>query len=73
MIKEKKIDGGIITYNDDQSTRDAVFERILAWFIKVDSFDGESIMHCDKSQIEAPILLSELADNVFEFDTVYDD
>lgn len=73
MIKTKKIDRGTITYNNDSATRDAVFEKVLAWFIEVESFSGECVMQSDVCQIEAPDLLAKLADDFFEFDVEYDE
>ena len=68
VIKTKKFDDFTLTYKDDQKTRDAVFERLLAWFFKHKSFSGESIMQSDAPQIEAPVLLSDIADDIIEFD-----
>ena len=72
-IKRKKIDGAIVTYKDSYEIREAVFEKVLAWFLRVGSFSGECIMQSDKPQIEAPELLIELADDVFEFDVTYNE
>lgn len=38
MIKTKRINGMTITYLDDQTTRDAVFDRLLFWFTEMNSF-----------------------------------
>lgn len=73
MIKTKRINGMTIMYKDDQATRDAVFEKLLAWFIKVESFNGECIIQCDTPTIEAPNLLADLADDFFEFDVEYEE
>lgn len=55
-IKTKRINGMTITYNDDQATRDAVFEKVLSWFIEMKSFS------------DAPNLLTDLGDDIFKFD-----
>lgn len=72
MIKTRKIGGATITYKDDQATRDAVFETLLEWFIRHDSFNGESVVQCDESAMDAPNILGDIADNNFEFDIDYD-
>lgn len=68
-----KLEDRSVRHKSDQATKDAVYEKVLAWFLKVGSFNGESIYQCDAPQIEAPDLLADLADNVFEFDVTYDE
>lgn len=68
MIKTRKIDGATVTYKDDQATRDAVFETLLEWYFKHKSFNGESVIQCDKSSIDAHNILGDIAYNNFEFD-----
>ena len=72
MLVTQQFDGGYITYKDDQSTRDAVYEKVLEWFMKTQCFNGESIQQCDIAQIESPELLVHLADDVFEFDPTWE-
>ena len=68
----KKISDGTVTYKDDQTTKDAVFEKVLAWFLEQETFSGECIMQSDAPQLTAPELLSDLADDIFKFNTTYD-
>ena len=58
---------GIVKYNDDQITRDAVFDKILEWFINQEVFSGECLMQSDAPIIDSPDLLSDIADDLFEF------
>lgn len=69
----KKFNYGTVTYKDDQATKDAVFEKLLAWFFKHQAFSGESIMQTDAPQIEAPVLLSDIAEDIIQFDDTWDD
>ncbi len=71
MIVTKKIDDMIITYRNDKETRNAVFEKIIAWFIKMRCFDGEDVQQRDESNLNAPILLGDLADDIIEFNVDY--
>ena len=58
----------VVTFPDDQATKDAVFERVVKFFLDHEVFSGESVMQCDAPQVEAPVLLSEIADDVLCFD-----
>lgn len=69
----KKIDGATITYYDDQAARDAVFEKLLAWFIEFKAFDGDTIFQSDDPNLDSPHVLGEIADDIFKFDAVYDE
>lgn len=56
-----------VTYEVNDEVRNEVFRRVLAFFVKHESFHGECIMQSDDPQIEAAPLLSEIADEVFKF------
>jgi len=58
----------VVTFPDDQATKDAVFDRVVAFFLEHEAFSGESVMQCDAPQIEGPVMLSELVDDVLKFD-----
>lgn len=68
-MQSYKTDYYEVTWEDDEATRNAVFNRVLDWYVKMESFNGESIMQCDEPQIEAAPLLAELADKFFKFKT----
>lgn len=73
LMKTRKIDGGTATYNEDPSVKDAVFEKIIVWFIEHHVSLGESLLQNDYCIMEAPELLAELLDDVIEFDIVFED
>lgn len=57
-----------VTYRDDQDVRDAVFNRLIAWYREQEAFNGESICQCDGPIIDAPNVLSDIADNIIKFE-----
>lgn len=65
---EKEFNDFTIKYNDSQIIKNKVFDRIMEFFIKHECFDGESLCQMDNPQIEAPMLLSEIADDVIKFE-----
>ena len=72
-MRTKKIDGGIVTYQDGQGVKDAIFEKLLTWFCRHKAFDGYGIMQCDAPNLDAPNVLCDIADDIFEFDVVWDE
>ncbi len=64
----KKTSDGTVIYKDDVATRNAVYEKVLAFFMEQECFSGECCYQCDNVQLESPDLLAELADDIFEFD-----
>ena len=69
----KKTSDGIVTYKDDVATRNAVYEKVLAFFMEQECFSGECCYQCDNVQLESPDLLAELAEEIFEFDNQEED
>lgn len=67
----RKISDGVVRYNCDQRTKDMLFDKMLQWFIEQESFNGESIMQSDSLLIDGPDLLSEIAEDVFDFDPIW--
>lgn len=59
--------GDIVTYNDTQEIRDAVFERVMKYFIEHEAFFGESIHQSDGPIIDAPNVMSDIADDIIKF------
>lgn len=63
MIKTKDF---TLVLDDTPEARDKVFNAVLKFFLKQESFNGESIVQNDYVQIEAPEFLAELAE-IFQF------
>lgn len=59
----------IVTYEDTPEMHKKVFDHLIAWFHSHGHYSGESIMQSDTPQITAPEMLSDLADDVINFET----
>ena len=66
-MKIIKTDNFILTYSDNQEIKNKVFDAIIDWCKKYVLFDSKSIMQADNAWIEAPILLSNIAENIIKF------
>ena len=73
MKKRLEPDDCIVTYNDDEKTRKAVFDAVIKLFVEHTSFDGESIIQSDWASIDGPEFLADLADDILKFDVKYED
>jgi hypothetical protein len=68
---KREFDDFIIEFNDSQGTKENLFNRMLLFFVKMESFSSESIMQSDEPQIEAAPLLGDIADEVFKFNVTW--
>lgn len=57
-----------VTYTDTKEVRDKVFKKLLDYYKRHEAFSGEEIMQADDPQIEAPDLLSNIADELLKFE-----
>ena len=57
----------IVTFSEEPSVKDAVFEAVVKFFVDHESFNGESIMQNDNPQMDSPVLLADIADDVLKF------
>lgn len=60
-----------VTYSDDDATKQAVFDRVIAYFKKHDAYSGSSVMQLDMAFCAAPSVLADIADNIIKFDVEY--
>lgn len=60
-----------VTYSDDDATKQAVFDRVIAYFKKHDAYSGETIFQMDNPIFNAPSVLADIADNIIKFDVEY--
>lgn len=56
-----------ITYDDSDQAKQAVFDAVLAFFFKHNSFSGECIQQSDEPILDAPSLVSTIADDILKF------
>lgn len=65
----KKIETGdfVCEYDDSESIKNAVFERVMEFFKTHESFSGEQIMQSDSPTIDAPNVLADIADDIIKF------
>ena len=60
-----------VTFEDTPEMHKKVFDRLIEFFKKHESFRGESVMQCDNPQIEAPGVLADIADDIIKFEVAY--
>ena len=57
-----------VNYDDSEEAIQSVFKKLLDdYYFKHHSFSGEGIMQSDSPQQEAPVILSEIADDILKF------
>ena len=59
----------IVEYDDSVEIRNKVFIRLIEYYTQHQCFDGESIMQMDNPIIDAPVVLSDIADDIICFKT----
>ena len=62
-----------VSYDDSQETKDSVFEAVIAFYKKHESFSGEEICQCDGPVIDAHSHLANIADDIIKFDVKWND
>lgn len=63
----------IVTYDASDNIKDAVFNRVIAYFKEHKVFQGETIHQMDNTIIDAPSVMSDIADNIIKFNVIYKD
>lgn len=56
--------------NSDE-TKQKLFHKIVDFFVERELFNGESITQSDVVSIDAPQLLSEIAEDILKFDVKF--
>lgn len=59
--------GAKIKVKDDPKTKEKIWGMLLDWYQKYDTFSMECLCQCDETNIDAPNLLGEIADTIFEY------
>lgn len=63
----KTMDEYTVTYDDSPETQKAVFDRVVQFFLKEESFTGEQIYQSDIVASASPEFLTELAEGILKF------
>jgi hypothetical protein len=67
MRREIQVGGCTVSFEETEELKEKVYRTILGYYLDQEAFSGEAIMQCDEPIIEAPNLLSKIADDVFKF------
>ena len=70
IMKKIVYEDFIVSYDDSDEVKNAVFERVMAYFIEHQAFHGESIHQMDNTIIDAPSVMSDICDDIIKFDVV---
>jgi hypothetical protein len=66
-----KVNDYEVSYEETDEIKQAVFDRVMKYFVKHEAFHGEVIMQMDDPIIDAPTVLADIADDIIKF-KVYD-
>ena len=61
----------VVKFKDNEEIKAKVFSRLIAFYFHHEAFSGEQIQQSDEPVIDAPTLLSEIADDIIKFDVEY--
>lgn len=59
-------DGYRVLYQDTPEIREKVFARVMQYFKEHDTYTGEGIHQTDNCIIDAPNVMSDIADDILE-------
>lgn len=57
-----------ISYLATQETKDEIFKKIIDWIRERDAWSGEMICQDDNCQIDAPVLLADIVDDILQIE-----
>ena len=63
----------VAEFQQDAATKEAVFNRVLQYYETHEAFAGEAINQSDDPIIDAPRVMTDIADNILRFNVVYKD
>lgn len=67
-----KLKDMVVTYDDSQETKDAVFDAVMKYFTTHEAFDSETICQSDEPIMDGYVTLADIADNIMKFEVQYD-
>ena len=60
-----------VQFDDSPEAKEKAFQLLLQYFQKHEAFNGECICQMDNPQIDAPIVLSRIAEDAFKFRLIW--
>lgn len=60
-----------LTYDDSPEAHKRIYDMMLKWFKEMGRFSGDSIHQSDECDIQAPYILTDVAEEGFRFETTY--
>lgn len=57
-----------VVYCANQETKQRVFDAVINWYLENELFSGEAIMQSDRGIEKAPELLSDIVDDIIQFE-----
>lgn len=72
-MKTHQLEYSTLHYDDSPEAKERVFQIMLAAFLKLGHFNGESLGQSDKTYEIAPEILTECAEDGFKFRNQYED
>lgn len=68
------VNGLIIEINDDVETRNLLYDKLLEFFLQNSAAcSGEGLYQSDSAQVNSLEIIAEIADNILEIETKYED
>lgn len=71
-MSETRLDDKVVAWDDSPEAKEAVFQKVLKYFLGEEAFSGESISQMDSPQVEAIALVCDIADGILKFKVKYD-
>jgi len=71
MRKTEETEEYTLSFNNDQKTKDLLYDAIMEFFAEHNTYSGEAICQDDNISSEAPELLAKIADRILKFEVNY--
>ena len=55
-----------VSYDDSVESKNKVFNRLMEYFNKHEAYDGDTIQQSNRPSLDAVVVLSDIADDLFE-------
>lgn len=72
-MKTIKTDNYVVTIDDSQEVKDAIFERLIKFGLQHDAWTGESIFQSDEPNIDSVSVMCEIFDDIMKSDITWNE